>query len=189
MNISYRAAETDADFGQILSLQESNLYTKTSRELQDREGFVFAEHDIGILKAMSAHVPQTVAVADGRVIGYTLAMTPEMKYQVASLIPMFEQFELCTYLGHPLSNYPFVVGGQVCVAEGYRGLGIVRGLYNALANQVKGKYKLCVTEIAQRNPRSLKAHLKMGFKVIRTYAAQNEVWDVVAWDMTDATVL
>jgi hypothetical protein len=185
MDILYRAAATDADFEQILSLQRSNLYTIISRDVQDKEGFVFAEHNIEILKTMAAHLPQTIAVANDRVIGYTLAMTSFMTHHLPSLTPMFEQFDKCLYKDQPLLNIPFIVGGQVCVAEGYRGMGLVSGLYNALANRVKGKYKLCVTEIARRNPRSLKAHQKMGFEVIRTYPAQNEIWDVVAWDMVD----
>jgi len=183
MNISYRAAKTDADLEQILLLQRSNLYTIISQEIQEREGFVFAEHDIEKLKIMSAEVPQIVATIGDHVIGYTLAMTSLMKDHIPSLTPMFEQFALCIYEGQPLISYPFVVGGQVCVAEDFRGMGVVSGLYHALADHVKDKYRLCVTEIAQRNPRSLKAHQKMGFKVINTYPAQNEVWDVVAWDM------
>jgi L-amino acid N-acyltransferase YncA len=88
-----------------------------------------------------------------------------------------------------MSDFHFVVGGQVCVAEGYRCMGIVSGLYHALAHHAGAKYRVCVTEIARRNPRSLKAHQKMGFKVINTYPAQNEIWDVVAWDMTQEVVL
>ena len=184
MNIIYRPAETDGDFEQILSLQKNNLYTIISQEVQDREGFVFAEHDIEKLKFMSGRVPQIVATADNRVVGYTLAMTPSMKNHRPSLTPMFEQFEQCLYKGHPLISFHFVVGGQVCVAEGYRGMGIVSGLYHALARHADAKYSVCVTEIARRNPRSLKAHQKMGFNIINTYPAQSEIWDVVAWDMT-----
>lgn len=183
MDILYRAAATDADFEQILALQRKNLYTIISKEVQDKEGFVFAEHNIEILKTMSAHLPQTIALVNDQVVGYTLAMTSSMTHHLPSLTPMFEQFCNCLYKNQPLLSYPFVVGGQVCVAEGYRGIGMVTSLYQALASQVKGKYQLVVTEIARRNPRSLKAHQKMGFEVIRTYPAQNEIWDVVAWDM------
>ncbi|MBS1532587.1 MAG: GNAT family N-acetyltransferase [Bacteroidetes bacterium] len=185
MDIVFRAAHTDADLEQILSLQRKNHYTSISQETLDREGFVFVEHTLELLKTMSEYLPQTIAVKDGKVIGYTLAMTSAMKDHIASLTPMFEQFDQCVYNGRPLREYAFVVGGQVCVAEGFRGMGILPGLYHALADQVKNDYRLCLTEIAQRNPRSLRAHQKMGFEIIRTYPGDdNETWDIVAWDMT-----
>jgi GNAT superfamily N-acetyltransferase len=183
MDILYHAAQTDADFEQILSLQRKNHYTAISQETLNKEGFVYAEHDLDLLKTMSGYLPQTIAVIDGELIGYTLAMTSVMKDHIASLTPMFEQFDQCNYKGQPLRDFPFVVGGQVCVAEGFRGMGVFAGLYRALADQVNDKYRLCVTEIARRNPRSLRAHQKIGFELIRTYPAQGETWDVVAWDI------
>ena len=184
MDIIYRAAQTDQDFEGILSLQRQNHYTLIDQDTQDKEGFVYAEHTLELLKTMSGYLPQTIAVKDGKVIGYTLAMISAMKNHIASLTPMFEQFDQCIYKGKPLREYPFVVGGQVCVAEDFRGIGVFAGLYHALADQVKGKYELCITEISRRNPRSLKAHQKIGFEVIRTYPAQGEIWDIVAWDMS-----
>jgi len=183
MDLVYKVAETDSDFEQILSLQKLNHHNTISREVQDREGFVFAEHTLEKLKTMSEHVPQVIAVADGQIIAYTLAMTTSMKDHIPSLTSMFGQFRECQYQHKPLLDYPFVIGGQVCVAESYRGMGIFPGLYYALAKHTKGKYRLCVTEIAQRNPRSLRAHQKMGFEIIRTFSDDKETWDIVAWDM------
>jgi hypothetical protein len=183
MEIIYRAAQTDADFEGILSLQQQNHYKLIDEDTQAKEGFVYAEHNADLLKTMSGYLPQTIAVADEKVVGYTLAMTSDMKDHISSLTPMFEQFGLCTYQGKPLCDYPFVVGGQVCVVEGFRGMGVFAGLYHALAEQVEGQYRLCITEIARRNPRSLKAHQKIGFEVIETYPAQGEIWDIVAWDL------
>jgi GNAT superfamily N-acetyltransferase len=184
MDIVYRAAQTDADFEQVLSLQRTNHYTAISQETLDREGFVYAEHTVDLLKTMAEHSPQIIAIADGEVIGYTLSMTPGMKNHISSLTPMFEQFDECIYKGKPLHDHLFVAGGQVCVAEAFRGMGVFAGLYHALADHVKDKYNICVTEIARRNPRSLRAHQKMGFEVIRIYSAQGETWDIVAWDIT-----
>ncbi|HWD88951.1 MAG TPA: GNAT family N-acetyltransferase [Mucilaginibacter sp.] len=184
MDIVYRAAQTDADFEQILSLQRTNHYTAISQEILDREGFVYAEHTLEQLKTMAEHSPQIIALAGEKVVGYTLSMTSAMKDHISSLTPMFEQFDECIYKGKPLHDHPFVVGGQVCVAEGFRGMGVFAGLYHALAEQVNDKYRICVTEIARRNPRSLRAHQKMGFEVIRIYSVQGETWDIVAWDIT-----
>lgn len=182
--ISYRAAQTDQDLEQILSLQKQNHYTAISPETLDKEGFVYAEHTPELLKTMAAYSPQIIAVSDGKVIGYTLSMTPDMKDHISSLTPMFEQFDQCIYKGKPLRHHPFVVGGQVCVAEGFRGMGVFAGLYHTLAHQVQDRCNLCVTEIARRNPRSLRAHQKIGFEIINTYPAQGETWDIVAWDIT-----
>jgi len=183
MEIVYRAARSNADFEGILVLQQQNHYTLIDPETQDKEGFVYAEHNLELLRTMAEYLPQTIAVANGNVVGYTLAMTSVMKDHIVALVPMFEQFDQCFFRDKPLLDYPFVVGGQVCVAEGFRGAGIFAGLYHALADQIKGKYQLCVTEISRRNTRSLRAHQKIGFEVIRVYPAQGETWDVVAWDI------
>lgn len=44
-----------------------------------------------------------------------------------------------------------------------------------------------MTEVAERNPVSLRAHQKMGFEVVGTYHDGKEQWHVVVWEMEKAT--
>ncbi len=183
MEITFDAASTDQHFEQILQLQRRNLFSEISEEEQAQQGFVFAEHTVPVLKRMAAHLPQVVALCDGRVVGYNLAMTAFMKDEMPRLAPMFEQFERNEYKGRPLATYRFMVGGQVCVDKAFRGRGLLRGLYHATRDRLPPRYELCVTEIAARNNPSLEAHKKMGFEVINTYLDENELWHVVAWEL------
>jgi len=182
MDILFRTASTDQDFEGILALQQQNLYTAISKEAQEQQGFVFAQHTVALLKTMAAELPQVIAVADNQVVGYNLAMTANMKSVVPSIIPMFDAFENCIYKGKPLTSYRYIVGGQVCVAQAFRGQGLLSKLYQATKNLASNEYQFCVTEISTRNLLSLKIHQRMGFKVIGTYYDGQEHWNVVLWD-------
>lgn len=178
----FTIATTDAHFEQILNLQQQNHYSSISEEQQQSDGFVFAAHTLPLLKKMAASVPQVIALSDERVVGYNLAMTSSMKDELPSLIPMFEEFDKWTFKGKPLMDYPFIVGGQVCVDKGFRGRGMIRELYTKTRDTVDGVYQLCVTEISSRNLTSLKAHERMGFEVIGSYDDGIETWNLVVWE-------
>jgi GNAT superfamily N-acetyltransferase len=181
MLIEFDVAKADDQFHQILHLQQQNHINALSQAQQAAEGFVFAEHTLDILKAMATHLPQVIALHDGQVIGYNLAMTASMKDVIPSLTPMFEEFKRCEYKGRSLKDIPFIVGGQVCVAKAYRGMGLLKKLYHATKDQVPESYQLCVTEIAANNVVSIHAHHKMGFETIHQYQSFGTQWDIVAW--------
>jgi len=183
MLIQFDVANTEEQFEQILQLQRQNLMGAVSAEQQAREGFVYAKHTVPLLKTMSAHLPQVVAIQEGRVVGYNLAMHAAMSETVPSLIPMFSEFEKCQYKGKSLKDYHFIVGGQVCVARAFRGQGLLKKLYQATSTRVPQDYQLCVTEIAVSNAVSLSAHQKLGFEIIRTYNDGETDWHIVAWEM------
>ena len=44
------------------------------------------------------------------------------------------------------------------------------------------KMDYLVTEIAEHNVRSCRAHEKVGFKNIKTYKHQKDNWNIVVWD-------
>ena len=183
MQITLRPALSNEHFEQIILLQEQNLYKSLSAERQAEQGFVFAEHTTELLKAMASRLPQIIALADGKVVGYNLAMHVSMKDHLPSLAPMFAEFEKCVYKGSLLTDHRFVVGGQVCVDSNFRGMGLLSKLYNATKSHLPAGYELLVTEVSTRNKISLKAHQKMGFEVIHTYDDGVELWDVIVWDM------
>lgn len=182
MEFTFKTASTKEDFEQILELQRQNLYTLISKEDQENQGFVFAEHTLELLQTMANDLPQIVALSNGKVIGYNLAMTASMKTILPSITPMFQAFETCSFNGKPLKDYNYIVGGQVCVDRDFRGNGLLSRLYNETKNQVSMVYEACVTEISVRNSRSLKAHQKLGFEVIGTYNDGVEQWNIVSWD-------
>ncbi|MBB5621749.1 GNAT superfamily N-acetyltransferase [Pedobacter cryoconitis] len=181
--IVLEVAATDLHFNQILALQQENLYSAISAAQQQQQGFVFAEHNLALLKKMAGHLPQVIATFNNRVIGYNLAMHVSLRNELSSLIPMFNEFERCRYRGELLGSYNYMVGGQVCVHRDFRGQGLLNRLYQETKSKVGELYQLCVTEISTRNINSLKVHQRMGFEVIGTYRDEKELWNVVAWNL------
>jgi len=177
-------ASTDAHLEGILALQRRNHLQAVPDDVQSREGFVFVEHTLPLLRRMAAASPQAIALADDRVVGYCLSLPLALQAEVPSLAPMFEQFGRCAYRGRPLSEHRFVVGGQVCVDRDFRGQGLLARLYGQLRESLAHDCDLCVTEIATRNRVSVRAHEKMGFEAVAHYADANESWVIVAWDFS-----
>ncbi|MEY4627693.1 MAG: hypothetical protein RLZZ595_19, partial [Bacteroidota bacterium] len=87
-----------------------------------------------------------------------------------------------TYKGQMLKEVNYVVVGQLCVGEGYRGQGLVKRLYDHYRDCLSDTYTYLITDVAQANTRSLKAHKNAGFIVIDTLVYGGIGWDIVLWD-------
>ena len=118
MSITFEPASTEDHFEQILQLQKQYLRQDLSEAEQCQQGFVPIRHSLPLLKRLAQELPQMVALQDGRVIGYNLAVSPSLKPEVPSLMPlmtsMFQAFEETLYQGRLLNTYSFIIGGQVC---------------------------------------------------------------------------
>src|SRR5262245_35288720 len=119
--ITITVASCDQHLEEILALQRRYHARAISEEEQSREGFVFAEHTLPLLRRMAEQSPQAIALSDGHVVGYCLSLPSTLRWELPTLAPMFEEFGRCVYGGKPLSEHRFVVGGQVCVDRAFRG--------------------------------------------------------------------
>ncbi len=132
------------------------------------------------MNAIEKHV---IARNGERVVAYLLAMTKESRNLVPVLAPMFAMFDETRYSDKPVSEMNYIVVGQVCVDKQYRGKGVLDRCYEEYRKRFHSKYDCAVTEIAATNPRSLKAHRRIGFDEIRRYSAPDGVeWSIVLWD-------
>jgi ribosomal protein S18 acetylase RimI-like enzyme len=89
---------------------------------------------------------------------------------------LFNVIDTKTYKGQLLKEVNYVVVGQLCVAEAFRGQGLVKRLYDYYRDCLASEY------VAQANTRSLNAHKKSGFQVIDTLVYGGIGWDIVLWD-------
>jgi GNAT superfamily N-acetyltransferase len=184
MNITTTLVTTPSELDEVLALQRENLRDRISVEYAAREGFVTVAHTREALERMHALAPSIIA-RDGNVLaGYALVMPVEAQGLVPILAPMFRLFDTLAWRGRPLASYRYYVMGQVCVASGYRGQGVFDALYREHRVRYAGRYELCVTEIATRNTRSMRAHARVGFEVLTTYRDETDEWAVVVWDWT-----
>ena len=181
--INYTTATTDNDLLQILDLQQSNLPVNLTSEQISSQGFVTVQHSFADLKKMN-DIEQHIIAKDGsKVVAYLLAMTPAARNDIEVLVPMFQVFDGTDFRGKKISACRYIVVGQVCIADGYRGQGVLDHCYARYKSQFSGKYDFAITEIDVKNGRSLNAHKRIGFQQVRQYkAADGKEWDVVLWD-------
>jgi GNAT superfamily N-acetyltransferase len=181
--ITYTTSKTTEDLRAVIALQKNNLQANLTKKEVAREGFVTVMHSLEDLTKMNDIEQSIIAKDDGKIIAYLLAMTSKSKADIKVLIPMFENFEEIKFRGKPLSGYNYIVVGQVCVAKGYRGQGILDHCYAEYKKKFEKKYDFAITEIATKNLRSINAHRRIGFSEIHRFLSpENEQWSIVIWE-------
>ncbi|WP_448520160.1 N-acetyltransferase family protein [Rhodoflexus sp.] len=168
------------DLQQIIDLQRANLRENISQAAQQAQGFVVARYDIPFLQRLYAAEPPVVAYDDEKVVGYCLPMPLDVAATSAFLQSTADIIAKLSYEGKPLTDWRYCLMGQICIAESHRGAGLFDKLYFAMRDQLKGRYDLVVTEVSYRNQRSMRAHQRIGYKIIHSYD-HDERWAVVAW--------
>jgi ribosomal protein S18 acetylase RimI-like enzyme len=166
----------------IKALQNLNLRTNISDEEAASQGFLTASYTMEYLEAMNADAPSVIAKAGGEVVGYAMVTTNALRDGHELMADLFNTIDRTSYKDCLLGEMDYVVVGQLCVAKAFRGMGLVQRLYNHFRDCYADRYPYLVTDVAQANSRSLKAHQKTGFQVIDTLTYGGIGWDIVLWD-------
>lgn len=183
MGIDIGLSKNTEDLQGILNLQAANLPQNVSKKEALEQGFVTIHHSLELLESFQELEPQLIAKDDKDMVAYILAMTRASSDTIPLLIPMFEVFEEIELDGRPVSDYNYLVVGQVCVAKDYRGMGLFEQCYKAYRESFQNRYDFVITEISDKNPRSIRAHERVGFKEVHRYSADHgSEWVVVLWD-------
>ncbi|TAF94749.1 MAG: GNAT family N-acetyltransferase [Cytophagia bacterium] len=180
--LQYTTLQTDAEIEQLLALQRANLYKNTPTEYQQDQGFTTVEHTFELIQTMNNAAPQVIAKDQDVVVGYALVMPESFQDLIPDLKPMFVEIAQVSWQQKPISAYRFYAMGQICVAESHRGMGVFDGLYATHKALLSSQFDLCVTEVAVRNTRSMRAHERVGFKAIHQYQDHTDLWNVVVWN-------
>ena len=130
---------------------------------------------------MMKYMPQPVAKANGRIVGYALATSLEASLENKLLKPLAELCETLEIENARLCEQRYYIMGQICVSEGWRGTGVFDALYQKHRELFANSYDCVVTEISQSNFRSLVAHLRTGFQTIHQYSDAETDWNIVQW--------
>jgi ribosomal protein S18 acetylase RimI-like enzyme len=178
--VEIQLAKTSEELIEVLVLQQANLRKNISDEEATTQGFLMAEYDLAFLELLHKNSPGILAKVGEKVIGYSLVALPDTARHHPLLADLVENIERCKYDGKAVTNYAIVA--QLCVSKDYRGQNLVQKLYGAFRDHYANRYMYCVTDVAQANHRSLKAHQKRGFQVIDTLSYGGIGWDIVLWD-------
>ncbi len=174
MELSYCQTTSKEELEQILVLQRANQLHNISREIREREGFVTVQHTLPILTRMHATCPHIIAKDGEKVAGYALCMHPKFAEDIEVLKPMFA--EINTVLPEGAS---YMAMGQICVAEAYRRQGVFRKLYETMKACVRPEFNAIITEVDEKNTRSLHAHYAVGFADLKTYSSGGQDWKLI----------
>ena len=181
--IHYTRATTDSELNGILALQRKNLPSQLSKEEIESQGFVTVVHSFDDLKKLNDIESHVIAKDDERIVAYLLAMTRQSQFDIPVLKPMFQIFAQVGFAGKYVSDFHYIVVGQVCVDKEYRSKGILDDCYNYYKNTFKSSYDFAITEIDATNQRSLNAHKRIGFKEIHHFTGpEGKNWVIVLWD-------
>jgi cytosine/adenosine deaminase-related metal-dependent hydrolase len=186
----FTTVSTTEEVGQILDLQAANLSAALTADAMASQGFLTVRHDRDVLERMNRAAPAVIAKDGERVVAYALVMPRAFADDVPILRPLFAMLDGLSWRGARLRDQPrWFVMGQICVAEGYRGRGIVDGLYQKMAEAYRGRYDFTITEVAARNTRSLRAHARAGFRTLQVYAdaTTGEDWHVIVLDFASSS--
>ena len=181
-----RKAKYDWELHGIIDLQSQNLENNISPEQIESEGFVTVRHEYELLAQMNKAAPSIVAVDNDKVVGYTLSMPKQFKEDIPFLIPMFDHIDSLYLDNTSFKDIDYIIGGQICIAPAYRGVGLFNLLYNKARDCYQEQYPIMLTEVSDRNMRSIRAHEKCGFKTIHKYALNSyENWYIMLWDWSN----
>ncbi len=185
MEIFFTPVSLPEEVLQMLDLQAKNHVSNVLAAVAQAQGFVTVKHDPAVLQRMNDASPSIIAKDGDQVVGYALVMPRDFAAHVPILQPMFDLLDTLSWRGTGLRDNPrWFVMGQICVAEGYRGMGIFDGMYQKMKEVCGIDYDFVITEIAERNIRSIRAHERVGFETLHTFsdAVAGEDWRVVVWD-------
>jgi predicted GNAT superfamily acetyltransferase len=181
LEITYHRASTSEELHQILKLQQQNLRESLSSEEKQTEGFVTLQHDFEMLKKMNDACAHCVAKLDGRIVGYALSMRQDFKNDIPLLVPMFDEIDKAIKQQPRLLNY--IAMGQICVDKKVRGQGVLKGLYHYMAQQLKNDFDAIITEVDTSNVRSSNAHKAVGFKLLKNYTSNDQLWEIISLEI------
>lgn len=186
ISVQFTTVSNPEEVLQMLDLQAKNLAPVLSPDVMASQGFLTVRHEPDVLLRMNEAAPAIIAKDGDQVVAYAMVMPREFAAEVPILQPMFEMLNGLSWKGQPLRDNPrWFVMGQICVAVDYRGEGIFDRLYLKMKEVYYPHYDFTVTEVAERNTRSMRAHERVGFQTLHVYPDETtgEVWRVIALEL------
>ncbi|MBS2001393.1 MAG: GNAT family N-acetyltransferase [Cyanobacteria bacterium SZAS LIN-5] len=167
------------DFEQVVTLQKANSLAVLPEDARG-DGFLSSDFTAEQFEQMAKSVALIVALDAGQVIGFVCASTPEFNRNVPVPAAMMQRFPRIKIGSRRLNEVSSFISGPVCVEKSYRGQGVFEALYNKLFDATATDFDVALAFIATSNPRSVKAHGKVGMDVIDRFDVAGREFYIVA---------
>ncbi|KAI9329759.1 hypothetical protein BDR26DRAFT_872168 [Obelidium mucronatum] len=187
-----KLASTQAHLVQIRQLMLANQKSNLNPGIAASDGFLSFEYSADLLSEMMRTTPPIIAASKSEdtpdkeiVVGYALAVTTETALKDEELaVPVRYLETQGFYQGTPIKSLKYLIMGQICVREGYRGQGVLAGMYKEFSRVYREKgFDVVVTEVAKTNERSMRAHQKAGWIVFDSMESKGVAWDMILLDL------
>jgi hypothetical protein len=147
------------DLSALLALQEANLHDNLT-PAQRSHGFLSARFRADQFAEMNRGGAVIVAHIPAGIGGYLCGSTVEFNRAFPLLATMIEAYPGVQFRGRALDGWTSFVYGPVCIGAHARGQGLLRGMYLALLQEMRGRFDVGVAFVSESNPHSLSAHIQ-----------------------------
>ncbi len=162
---------TTKDLAGVVALQNLNLVSNLSED-QKKDGFLSGAFSEEQFAEMNQDVGILVSVDDDKVAGFICVGSVEFNLPYPLPKAMIEEFSRIQFDRKSLSTYECVIAGPVCVAREKRGTGLFDFMYGQVYKILPAHINMITTLVSKSNPRSLKAHEKVGMQIVGDFHYQ-----------------
>lgn len=173
------------DLIQIKHLNQENLKNNLSQRDRLKYGFLTLEYDIELLLKVN-NIEKTIVAKNGnKIVAYAIVIN-KTAYGLNKLFDdLIDRVNNLKYNKTNLYKIDYALVGQLCISKDYRGKGLVKEIYKFFKKEYSKKYKYLVTDIDERNTRSLNAHLKNKFQIIDNFYWGDSYWNIILWNWSN----
>ena len=184
--MEYRNA-TFKDIPAVSALQQ-RYHVSTVSEEDKADGFVTTLFTKEQFEAIIEKENGLFIALDGdKVIGYAMAASWEYWSQWPMFQHMIKDLPSTDYLGKTLSTENSYQYGPVCIDKDYRGTKALPNLFEFSRREMNKRYPILITFINHINPRSLRAHEKLGLEIIKSFEYNNNDYYELGYDTSRQT--
>lgn len=174
----YRKA-LPSDYPGILRLQAENFIGNID-ETVAKDGFLSIEFNEKQFEEMNKDLAVIVAAREDETVGYVCGTSCEYGMRFPIIGAVMKRFPGLSIEGVRLTTRNSFIYGPVCIAAHARGGGVLEGLYGKLKEIAKPGYDFCVLFIADKNRRSLHAHIsKLKMKDLCLFEWNNTLFHIL----------
>ena len=173
---------TPADFAEILALHASNHAKNVA---PDARAGGFLTIDIALSDLETLHEKRSVWAArdaqSGALAGYVLAAPWDFYTRWPMFRTQTDRFPF-SFNGTPLNVENSFQYGPICVAQAFRGRGLVANLLETVKARYRDEYRFGATFINVANARSMAVHRKLGFLTVDHWQTNGNEYETLAFE-------
>ncbi len=184
--MNYRNA-TIKDIPEVERLQ-LKYHVDTISDKDRPDGFVTTLFTENQFRRLIEEENGLALACDGdKIIGYAMSASWDYWSEWPLFQHMIKTLPDTEYMGRTLSINNSYQYGPVAVHSDYRGGEVFPNLFEFSRKEMKKRYPILITFVNQINPRSYKAHLKIGLDLIKKFEFNNNNYYEMGYDTSKRT--